>query len=119
MKLRIQGNSLRLRLSPSDLRTFATAGRVQERLCFAGGRRLTYALQASGEAHALTARFDGEAITVLLPSAWVIPWLDTDRVGFQHTQRLDDETELGLLVEKDFQCLHKPAGEQDAFPHPQ
>ena len=47
MKLRIQGNSLRLRVSPSEMTRLLEAGRIEETIHFAhgGDARLTYALE--------------------------------------------------------------------------
>lgn len=118
MKLRIKGNSIRLRLTQTELDQFVEIGRVEETLHFPHGRRLRYALQAQPDADQLAARFGDDGITLVMPDAWVQPWGTTDRVGFEATQPLDDGEGLYLLVEKDFQCLHKRPDEEDAFPHP-
>lgn len=55
MKLRIEGNSIRLRLTQPELSRFGATGRVEETLRLADGRRLVYALHASQEVEGLTA----------------------------------------------------------------
>lgn len=119
MKLRIKGNTIRLRLSPSEFDAFVRAGRVEEAVAFAGGRRLVYALEAVDGATGLTARLDDAGLTLSMPTAWVSAWANEDRVGYESVQPVGEGESLHLLVEKDFQCLHRRPDEEDAFPHPQ
>lgn len=121
MKLRIKGNSLRLRLTQPEVQQFDRTGRVAEEIRFGPDRRIVYVLETSEQAETLRARFDGERVVVQLSSARAASWAEGERVGFEGTQPLPDGDALNLLVEKDFQCLHKGAEAQDAdaFPHPQ
>jgi hypothetical protein len=47
VKLRIQGNSLRLRLNRSDVEQFRETGILTESLRFGSGAQLTYTLETS------------------------------------------------------------------------
>ena len=118
MKLRIKGNSIRLRLTQTELDQLQTDGRVEETTAFGPGRRLVYALAAAEGLDALIATFDAGELVVSLPADWIDEWAASDRVGFEGTQPLSDGEALDLLVEKDFECLHKRPDEEDAFPHP-
>ena len=53
-----------------------------------------------------------------MPTAWAQTWTATDRVGYEGSQVLEQGALLELLVEKDFQSLHKRPDEADAFPYP-
>lgn len=119
MKLRLKGNALRLRLTRPEVQAFCRTGRVAEVVHFGPNRRMTYVLEASDQAETLRADFDGQQVVVQLPSVWAASWAETERVGFEGTQPLPGSKALDLLVEKDFQCLHKEASAPDAFPHPQ
>ena len=122
MKMRIQGNALRLRLTQQEVARFRATGRVEEVVEFGADPReqIRYALEASPEAERLGARYDGRRVVVLLPAGWVEEWAETDRVGFEGTQPLAGGRALSLLVEKDFQCLHKSEDRRnpEAYPHP-
>ena len=50
-----------------------------------------------------------------VPTQVMTEWVESDRVSIETTS----EAGVQLLIEKDFQCLHK-SGEQDpdAYPHP-
>lgn len=118
MKLRIHGNSIRLRLSQSEVAEFQSTGRVDSRLEMPGGS-LGYSLVADPSATILSAEMNG-AMIVRVPSDEAERWAASDEVGISAEQPVGDGTTLKILIEKDFTCLVPRAGEDDAdtFPHP-
>ncbi|NNF59315.1 MAG: hypothetical protein HKN04_13855 [Rhodothermaceae bacterium] len=117
MKLRIQDDSLRLRLTRPEVERLASEGRVESVTHIALGQALRYVLRTAA-AEGIRASFEATTLTVSLPSGWVEGWPEDERVGFEGTQDVGDGRTLALLVEKDFQCLHRDAEEPDAFPNP-
>lgn len=117
MKLRIRGDSLRLRLTRGEVRQLRETGSVVETIHFGAGE-LHYELR-SADVPAPIARFDGARIEVSLPRAQANAWADGDDVGIATEQALP-HGRLSLLIEKDFRCLAPRDGEDDgdAFPHP-
>lgn len=117
MKLRIRADSLRLRLTRSEIDLLCQRGRVSQTIHFGPGSALEYAVELSDGERPL-ARFADATITLALPRALARAWADGDDVGIEASQALA-EGELALLIEKDFNCLI-PRGEQDAdaFPNP-
>ena len=79
MKLRIQGNSLRLRLTRSEVAELRDAGRVESRLEFAPGHSLAYSVESSPLAASVTANFDGHAIRVTVPATLMRTPILSDR----------------------------------------
>lgn len=124
MKLRIRGNSIRLRLVRSEVARLAAEGRVEERVVFGAGDGdgLTYALVASPEATVVAARLSAGAITVMLPARIAESWAGTDEVTIAAEQPgvgPDGGDVLRILVEKDFTCLHTGCDELgETFPRP-
>jgi len=119
MKLRIKGNSIRLRLSQTEVNGFGTEGVCSDRTTLAGGV-LNYTLQRSDVA-AIVATLKQQHIVVEVPEAVAKQWVeDTTQVGFDHFQKVDGGEELRILVEKDFTCLvDRPhEDESDNFPNP-
>src|ERR1022692_2659981 len=115
MKLRIQGNSLRLRLSQKEVALVRNHGLVESVIEFAPGRSLVYLLEASPNAETMSATFDGRAIRVTIPMDQMTEWVDSDRVGIESRP----QNGIQVLVEKDFQCLHRSVEQEpDAYPHP-
>lgn len=112
MKIRIKGNSLRFRLTKSDVAQFAEYGYAEETTDF-GNHVFTYAVQKNN-LHNLSAVFENSKITLFMPEYMANEWANTDKVGFEYT-----ENGLYLLIEKDFKCLDTIAEDQsDNYPNP-
>lgn len=120
MKLRVRGNSLRLRLTRSEVDQLAAgAAPVEERVRFAPGSALVYSIER-GERSALRAELEGTTVRVIAPRAVVEAWAGSDEVGFEAEQPTGDGQTLRVLVEKDWNCLTSRPGEEDVdtFPNP-
>jgi hypothetical protein len=121
VKLRIKGNAIRLRLSQKEVEQFAKTGVFEDSIKFGTGadERLVYALERSETASELTAAREGDTITVSVPLILANSWTNTDEVALQGEQKIEDDR-LAILVEKDFQCLHKRPGEDESnnYPNP-
>ena len=120
MKLRINGNSLRLRVSRSELTRLMQTGRLEETIRFAPQKdaTLTYALEQSADHDAMTVRWRPQQVAVLLPHEEARKWSEGDQVGLYRDCHVGDEI-LALLVEKDFACLDgTEADNEDTFPNP-
>ena len=112
MKIRIKGNSLRYRLTKSDVDRLDKEGYVEENTDF-GGQILIYALQRYA-LPGLTASFQNNVITLYMHADMVNDLATTERVGFNAVNN-----QLHLLVEKDFICLDTVAEDQsDNYPNP-
>jgi len=113
MKLRFNDNTLRLRLSQSDVARLAETGGVEETVTFGQDQVLRYKLESSQLAGP-DASFEGGLIRVRLPEEQVKHWIESDETGIE-----ESSGPLKVLVEKDFQCLHRATElEADAFPNP-
>ena len=121
MKLRIKGNTLRLRLTRSEVARFRETGQVADAIAFGPGpeQRMTYSL-ATAEVPSVQAGFAGRTITVWVPPDLGRAWATTDQVGFESEQDVGNADQLRLLIEKDFSCLAPRTGEDDtdAFDNP-
>lgn len=118
MKLRMRGNSIRLRLSQGEVETFARDGKVEESVEFTpGGPNFTYAIEADGRRDRVAAEYDGGRLCVYVPSQLAVAWTSSEDVGFASP---DGAVGPQVLVEKDFACLTPRDGEDesDMFPHP-
>lgn len=122
MKIRIHNNTIRLRLSMSEVEQLSKTNEVKEELKFLSPYpSFIYILKASADENSLSITFENGQISISLPSSEIKEWANTELVGIAKTQALADGSNLQLLVEKDFQCLHKRPGENetDNFPNPQ
>lgn len=119
MKLRIRGNSVRLRLSRSEVEAFARDGRVEDSARFGPGASLSYALERSSGG-AVSARLEGVGVVVSIPGEMAATWCESEQVGIEGEHPCGEGESLKILVEKDFTCLKTRSGEDesDAFPNP-
>lgn len=113
MKLRLQGNSIRLRLSQAEVAQLASGATVEERVEFSPANSLTYAIEPSDEP--LSCDFSGDAIRILLPRDEARLWARSEEVGIYGVS-----AKVSIAIEKDFRCLHDRPGEDeaDSFPNP-
>ena len=121
MKLRIKDNSIRLRLTRSEVDELRDRGAVASTTGFPGGRELRYLVESSPASVSPAAFFSNNAVTIRLPESTVNTWATTEQVSMAGEQLLDDGGRLEILVEKDFACLTEREGEDesDMFPHPE
>jgi len=112
MKLRIRHNSIRLRLTQTEVAQLRDAGAVEEYIEFSQGHRLTYRITAQGQA--LTCEYQDGNIVLAVPKPMVDAWANSSQVG------MESDGPLRLAIEKDFQCLDPAHPEEnvDTFPNP-
>ena len=121
LKLRIRDNSIRLRLTRTEVNLVRNEGLVRSRTRFAGGNTFGYLLESSPATVKPEAHVSNNLLSVRVPQQDIRQWADSDQVSISAAQVLDDGDELKILVEKDFACLAPRDGEDesDMFPHPQ
>ncbi|MDJ0655401.1 MAG: hypothetical protein QNJ40_14660 [Xanthomonadales bacterium] len=120
MKLRIRGNSLRIRVTQGELENFAETGAIHDSIEFGPETQLTYRLTRDVQLSEMAADMNNEVITVRVPRDVADEWVSTELVSLRAEQPLDGAEPLKILVEKDFACLVTREGEDDsdAFPNP-
>jgi hypothetical protein len=122
MKLRIAGNSVRLRLLRTEVRRLISDGRVDETIHFSAitGPSLTYALSIERGLSEVQLRYTPSTIAIVVPESVAISWSDSDQVGIYATVDVGEHGVLNLIVEKDFACLDlSDTDNHDTFPNPQ
>jgi hypothetical protein len=115
MKLRLQGNSLRLRLTQSEVARLHEHGVVEEMAAFSADQRLIYRVRKCAASDGIQADLRNRIITVHLPAGVVESWTASDEVGLYA-----QNGSMRIAIEKDFRCLtrSKEEEEADAYPHP-
>lgn len=114
MKLRIRGNSIRLRLLRSEVRKLLEHGRVVETTTFSPTTVFEYGIVLTRDG-TLTAQFDAGVLIVAVPRPIAETWSKSDEVAIESRQG-----DLKILIEKDFACGNPSPDEpqDDAFPNP-
>jgi hypothetical protein len=113
VKLRIQGNSIRLRLTKSEVAEVTAAGEVADVIDFGAAKALRYTLE-SADCTEIDVQYSDSEIRVRIPSARVSRWAAPDQVSIRGERKLGSGGVLKVLVEKDFECLQPRPGEDSA-----
>jgi len=118
MKIRIRDNSLRIRLSRSEVELFNQEGYLQAQTDF-GSNRFYYAVNRTDD-ESMSAEFIDKRITLFVPQHLLQNWATTNLVGLEYNFPLDNGSHLYLLLEKDFKCIDAVATEDqsDYFENP-
>jgi hypothetical protein len=120
MKLRIKGNSVRFRLTRTEVASVAAHGFIECRTDFGEGHQsLVYALTA-GPMKDIQACFSDGRLQISVPRGMLEQWAASDEVGL-YGKPAPKEDALSIAIEKDFRCLDRSLAEDDewdAYPHP-
>jgi hypothetical protein len=121
MKLRLQSNSVRLRLKRAEVDQLIKLGRVQETITFGDGDddQLLYTLESSSKVFAPQVSLKKNHVLVEVPQQTAVHWATGDDIGIETRLSVGGGRELLVLVEKDFACLDGTEEQnRDTFPNP-
>ena len=122
MKQRLRGNSIRVRLDRRDIERLIDMGRVDDAVRFGPGLAFSYAVEMGpAPRERPRASYSAGRLLIRIDPDDADEWLAGDRVGFDHQQPVEGGV-VRVLLEKDFACIDRPAGEEAddayAFPNP-
>jgi hypothetical protein len=122
MKLHIHGNSIRFRITQSEMAALVGGVRLEDSLQFGPAQTeiLSYAVEISPQCSEVRALYSRGVIQVVLPVNMARALAGTNQVGIEHVQSIAEGVTLKIVLEKDFQCFHPRPGEHesDNFPNP-
>lgn len=117
MKLRIHSQSIRLRLTVSDVKMLCNHGIVKDQ-CTIGKYVFKYAV-GRGIADKIEAHFSDRELMIMIEPSLVDGWEIDDRVGLENSMKNPDGSTLKIMIEKDFACLDNTTEDQsDNYPNP-
>ncbi len=121
MKLRVRGDTLRLRLTRSEVDAIGAAQAVTEAMHLPDGSQLCYTLRTADK-NDVHMHHEGDRVEIIveIDAAKSHRWALSEQVSYSG----DDPFHAGrlaVLIEKDFTCITPRAGEEesDTFPNPQ
>ncbi len=115
MKLRIKANSLRLRLTRSEVARLGVGEPVEEATEFSANQVLRYRIQPGEGPEQLQASFESGLALVVVSADRLRHWVSAGEVGIYGASAA-----LEIAIEKDFRCLTRPEErfDPDVYPHP-
>ncbi len=113
MKIRIKGNTVRYRLSKSEVLQLKEKGFVEECTQFLENT-FCYKLCAKIGLVNLEVEYLANTITMFIPENEALFWYDTDKITYKNIFK-----GLTLILEKDFMCLdHSDEDQSDNYVNP-
>lgn len=118
MKIRIKGNTLRFRLTKSEVNLLAKSGYIEEKTAFESST-LKYIVTGT-DASKMSVDFVNGNITLLVPQNLLQQWAHNNTVSLDQNMQVNNKAQLYILLEKDFKCIDaSPAEDQsDYFENP-
>ena len=118
MKIRIKGNTVRFRLTKSDISMLTETGELSDQTEFIGNT-LIYKIASSAN-ESLSADMIENVITLYVPENALSSWASTNQVSLEGNMPLRNDSSLYLLLEKDFKCIDGDTSEDqsDFFENP-
>ncbi|HQY67559.1 MAG TPA: hypothetical protein PLD38_09785 [Pyrinomonadaceae bacterium] len=122
MKLLMRNDSLRLRLTQTEVDRFAAAGVLEDAVGFGptDDEGLVYRIRRDEGATTLSADLLNNQIDIRIPAAEATEWTGTKKVAIEAQKDIGNGRTLNILIEKDFARL-KPRRSDDVvdkFPNP-
>ena len=119
MKLRIKGNSIRFRLTQSEVKIVEQTGLVKDQIKFSNSISLEYEIKAVTCLDHVEPVYSENKITLKVNESLIRDWARSDQVTISSTFGFSSDENLTILIEKDFKCLSpRDEDESDMFPHP-
>ncbi len=119
MKLRTDGHSLRLRISPTEMKQLKSTGQIEISLPLPNGKSFQYALLTDATANTIEVKMTANRISIHLPKGPAQKWMeDETSEGIYARLPTNQKQALKVAVEKDFPCQHKENDAQNVFTPP-
>jgi hypothetical protein len=116
MKLRLRGNSVRLRVNQREVAALAAGRALSEGVRFPAGNSFIYTLEPSSASTPEISFRDG-VICVKAPDSILREWGANDSIGL-YFDLPSIGSSLQLTIEKDLECVNEPAEERDPNAYP-
>jgi|SRR6478672_11915878 hypothetical protein len=116
MKLRLRGNSVRLRVNQREVAALGAGRALSEGVRFPAGNSFIYTLEPF-PASTPEASFRDGIICVKVPESTLRDWAANDLIGL-YFDLPGRESNLKVTIEKDLECVNESAEERDPYAFP-
>jgi hypothetical protein len=116
MKLRLRGNSVRLRVNQREVAALAAGRALSEGVRFPAGNSFIYTLEPF-PASAPEASFRDGIICVKVPDSTLRDWATDDTIGL-YFDLPGRGSILKITIEKDLECVNESVEERDPYAYP-
>ena len=119
MKVRILGNTIRLRVKMHETDAIRTTGMIEEVLEFGPSEENKLRFQILTGENSFEIHQQDLTIQIVVPGTLVEKWASTDLVGFEESVTTSKGSVIKVLIEKDFACLDGDREDEvGSYPNP-
>ena len=104
MKIRIRNNSVRFRLTKSEVSKLASTGSIQSTTELAE-KNFIYGVNSKTNIEMMSIAFEANRIVLTVPYNFLADWPFNDTIGLYGEQLNNNGSATILTLEKDFVCL--------------
>ena len=120
MKIRILGNSIRLRLSQPEVKSLAERNIVEGKTYFGTTEEsvFIYSLEKK-DTNEIRASLSVNHVRIYIPNKIADKWANSNEISLENNMSLGQGLALRILIEKDFKCgTDRGEDESELFPNP-
>ncbi len=118
MKIRIRNNSVRFRLTKSEVSKLSSTGSIQS-VTDLSNKSFIYAVNSKNDIEEMSVALEANGIILNIPDKFLADWAINDKMGFYGEQLNKSGSTTKLVLEKDFVCLDATAEDQsDNYENP-
>jgi len=119
MKVRIKGNSIRIRLEQNEVKRLKADGKIEEQvyLGLTKDEFIRYVIQKTSRLD-IRAFFRLNEIKIEAPTALIDQWAESEITSLESIQEIKEESYLKIRIEKDLKPLLDREEQEDWFPNP-
>ena len=105
MKIRIKDNTIRLRLTKTDVSQLKDNGLITCKTVITPEQVFQYTLKVDATIQSISAAFESNTITIKISESQANILTNTDEITVKGFQMNGEDGDLFILIEKDLQCL--------------
>lgn len=101
MKLRLENNIVKIRLSPEEIAKLNLEKTISEKLQISKGNDFSYSVCIDNNIKSCTADFENNSLNVCVPSTIANKWIGSNKIGIKESIESEFGEEILLIVEED------------------
>jgi hypothetical protein len=101
MKLRLDKDTVRLRLSSDEKKVLKANKSITEQFHISAESRFSYSIQVVDHPDACAVNFKSNSLEINIPKAMADKWIDSNQVGIKEKIVTDEGGKIVLFVEED------------------
>lgn len=101
MKLRLEKETVKLRLSSDEIRTLQIEKYLTEEFVISRENRFNYSIHIANQSDTCLVQFNSQSLEITVPEVVADKWMNSNQVGIKETIVTIDGGKIDLFVEED------------------